>query len=101
MMTTVRKPKPANPYDVIRWAIADIEISIPNTWRMKGWIETLAAPIPAEELPRLESVFQSRLIWACIQRDNKVRFAHAFVTALESGLTEIRNQMVSTNAMAA
>ena len=101
MMTEVRKPKPSNPYDVIRWAVADIDVSIPNVWCVKAWVRTLAAPIPAEELPRLESVFHSRFVWACRQRENRVRYAHALVSALESGLTVIRDQMASANSVAA
>src|ERR1039458_4041264 len=101
MITQVKKPRPASAYDVIRWNVPNLEISIPNIWRLNAWVEVLAAPIPTEELARLESTFQARIVWACRQCDNHVRYAQALLASLERGLSLIRDQVASASAMAA
>lgn len=100
-MTAVKKPKPESTYEVIRWNVPTIEISIPNIWRVKAWVETLEAPIPAEELARLESAFQSRVDWARVQRKDRVRYSQALLSTLECGLALIHDQKASVTALAA
>jgi hypothetical protein len=101
MISAVRKPKPESPYDIMRWYVPDIEISIPNIWRLNGWVEMLEAPIPEKELAGLERAFDMRLTWARRQRENRARYSQAMLSTLERGLILIQRQRDTTASVAA